>query len=106
MLKRNQPPGQLEEQQQTPVKPPRTPVIEAGNTRFRVEEDPQNSSDRALNEDIKEIAKSYVEKYQNFYFAGNFQHDGIVRQDMFYAEICNLLFAIQNEIKELKEKIQ
>ena len=80
--------------------PPPTQVMETNSNKFRVNKEVQQQIDPR-----EEVIKSYAEKYGDLFSPEDFV-GGEAGRANFCSEACKLLFAIQNEVRELKEEIK
>jgi len=89
-----------------PAEPP-TRVMET-NSKFRVQQ-PQVPVQEAVPQQQIDPRSDMIEEYSSTYgdlFSPQDFVGGEAGRAVFYAEVCKLLFAVQNEIRELKEEIK
>jgi hypothetical protein len=83
-----------------------TQIVETGkNFRVPVPTETPVQQTAPVAEPLPKVFNDFIQKYQGSYVASDFAKSA---QDSsaFYAEVCTLLFAMQNEMREIKEVLQ
>jgi len=92
-----------------------TMTMEAGNTEVKKVDEAKGSTEAEAvrfknfeKHDPDEMIESYSQNYGGVFSPRDFVKEGetVTGEEVFYAEVCKLLFAVQNEMKELKKEVR